>query len=150
MCVRFYFSPGSRRRRRSWTLQLPNFELDTRLLGSACSERIKKLWMGCLTKYCLLFYMFNRGMVENYCILGKIQPCTLGQLFTSVTYNFPPFPSICSLYVYTFYLDCTCLTLVLFWFVCFICFCFSRKLESIFWYDLQDWRDRSLIGWDFS
>ena len=51
--------------------QLPKLELDSLLSKFYGSVRTKNLWMVCIKAN--IDYSFIRGMVENYCTLGKIQ-----------------------------------------------------------------------------
>ena len=71
MCVIYYYFPDSRKK----LLQLPNLELDSllsRFYGSMQTMQTKKSINGVYkTKSDCSFI---RGMEENYCTLGKIQP----------------------------------------------------------------------------
>ena len=66
MGVIFYYFPDSRR---SWLPKLELYSLLSRFCGSVRTTKIMngvyKTNIDC---------SFIRGMVENYCILGKIQP----------------------------------------------------------------------------
>ena len=68
MCVSFYYFPWLSKK----LSQLPNLELDSLFSRFYDSVRTKKSMNGVYKTN--IDCSFIRGMVENYCILGKIQP----------------------------------------------------------------------------
>ena len=102
MCVSFYYFPDSKKK----LSQLPNLELD-------CPDFTVRYGHDGLIKSMNGVYgvyktnidcTFIRGMVENYCTLGKVQPLPIIHLgpaglgvakveFHLGGNNFPPFPS---------------------------------------------------------
>ena len=68
MCVSFYYFPDSRKK----LSQPPNLELDSLLSRFYGSVPTKKSMNGVYKTN--IDCSFIRGMVENYCTLGKTQP----------------------------------------------------------------------------
>ena len=100
MCVSFHYFPDSQKK----LSQPPNLELDSLLSRFYSSVRTKKSMNGVYKTN--IDCSFIRGMVENYCTLGKTQPQAyysprpygpwwivgLGWVSPRDN-NFPPFPS---------------------------------------------------------